>query len=212
MFNLSAMPPWHRVGKVGAVLALVCVQTALAFAQNPQAVRIRGTIAKVDGAMLTVRARDGSDIDVRLADTVAVSTVVRASLSDIKPNVYVGTAAVPQTDGTLRALEVLIFPEAMRGAGEGHSAWDLLPVSTMTNATVTESVDAVNGRSLTLKYKNGQKTVVVPEEAPIVTFVPGGRSDLRPGETVFMGVQQQPDGVLQAARVTVSKNGVVPPM
>lgn len=197
---------------VGALLSSLCIPADIASAQTSPTVRVRGTISKADGPMLTVRTRSGEDVMIRLAENLAVSTVVRAALSDIRPNSYVGTAAVPQPDGTLRALEVLIFPEAMRGAGEGHSPWDLLPESTMTNATVADSVDAVAGRSLTLRYKTGQKTVLVPPDAPVVTFTPGQRSDLRPGETVFLGAQQQADGAYQTARVTVSKDGVAPPM
>jgi endonuclease YncB( thermonuclease family) len=181
-------------------------------AQNPQTVRVRGAIMSLDGNTLVVKSREGETVPIRLADTWSVSGIVRASLADIKPGTYIGTAAMPQQDGSLRALEVLIFPEAMRGAGEGHSRWDLLPDSTMTNATVSEAVQAVDGQTLTLTYKGEQKRVSVPPDAPIVTLVPAQKTDVTTGAPVFISTQRQPDGTLTAARVTVGPNGVAPPM
>lgn len=208
----TSLPAFSRASALTLALAIGLATAGTALAQTPQNVRVRGTITKVDGPVLQIHARDGEDLAVRLGDKATVATVVAASLSDIKPGTFIGTAAQPRPDGTLKAIEIVIFPESMRGVGEGHSPWDLLPDSTMTNATVTESVDAVDGRSLTLTYKAGRKTLVVPPDAPVVTFGPGDRSDLKPGETVFMNTQRQADGSLQANRASVSKNGVKPPM
>lgn len=191
---------------VGAVLATG------ASAQNPPPTRLRGTIEKVDAQAMTLKSRDGSNLEIRLAENLVVMGVVNAKLEDIQPNSFIGAAAMNQPDGTLRALEVLIFPESARGSGEGHYAWDLLPESTMTNATVAERVAGVNGPVLTLKYKDGEKKLVVPAEAPIVTFAPGDRSLLKPGVAVFFSAAKQPDGSLSAARILAGKDGVVPPM
>jgi hypothetical protein len=192
----------------GAVLAL-----AATFAPaSAQAVRVRGTIEKVDGQTLTVKSREGQGLTIKLADNATVSGVVPRTIDDVKPNSFVGIAALPQPGGTLKALEVLIFPDAMRGAGEGHYAWDLLPESNMTNAAVADIVTKTEGRTLTLKYKDGEKTILVPPETPVVTFLPGERSELVPGAKVFIsGAQRQPDGTLTAARVAVGR-GITPPM
>jgi hypothetical protein len=200
------MRAWMPSLAAFAVVALI----ATASAQTPT--RVRGTIATVDGPSMTVKSRDGRDLDVRLAENLNVSGVVNAPLSDIKPGTFVGIAALPQTDDTLKAVEVLIFPESARGSGEGHYAWDLMPQSTMTNATVAETVTSVSGPVLTLKYKDGEKKIVVPPNTPIVTFVPGDRSLLKPGTAVFFSATPQPDGKLMAARVLAGKDGVVPPM
>jgi len=196
------------------VAALVWVSAWISVpvqAQSPQTVRVRGTIVSLDGNALVVKSRNGETVPIRLTDSWSVSGVVKASLADIKPGTYIGTAAMPQRDGSLRALEVLIFPEAMRGAGEGHSPWDLLPESTMTNATVSESVQAVDGHRLTLIYKGEQKAVAVPPDVPIVTLTPAQKADITAGVPVFVSTQRQPDGSLTASRVTVGL-GTAPPM
>src|SRR5215217_2268325 len=177
------------------VAALVWVSAWISVpvqAQSPQTVRVRGTVVSLDGNALVVKSRNGETVPIRLTDSWSVSGVVKASLADIKPGTYIGTAAMPQRDGSLRALEVLIFPEAMRGTGEGHRPWDLLPESTMTNATVAETVNKVDGPILNLTYNGGEKKVVVPPEAPIVTFAPADRSDLKPGARVIATVTKGP--------------------
>jgi hypothetical protein len=190
---------------------LVVASTVAGWAQAPTT-RVRGTIEKVDGATLTVKARDGSALTIKLADNATVGAVVPAKLSDIKPGDYVGVAATPQAGGMLRAVEVHIFPEAMRGTGEGHRPWDLLPESTMTNATVADTVTQVEGPILVLKYKEGQQRVFVPADAPVVTYVAGDRSELKPGAKIFVGAaSRQPDGSLQASRINVGR-GIEPPM
>ena len=201
----------HTVVSRAAVLGLgLLLGASAAWAQSPPT-RVRGKIERLDGPTLTVKSREGADVTIRLADNLSVSGVTKAALTDIKPGTYVGIAALPQAGGALRAVEVLVFPEAMRGTAEGHGPWDLLPESTMTNATVAESVDRVQGRALTLKYKDGERTITVPPEAPIVTLVPGDRSELKPGAAVYIPAARQPDGSLQASRVLVGRD-IAPPM
>jgi hypothetical protein len=193
-------------------LAAIAVITSIGAANAQSPTRVRGTIENVDAQSMTVKSREGRDLEIRLAENLNVSGVVKASLSDIKPGSFVGAAALPQPDGTLKAIEVLLFPESARGSGEGHYPWDLMPESTMTNATVAETVAGVSGPVLTLKYKDGEKKIMVPPEAPIVTFVPGDRSLLKPGTAVFLSATPQADGKLMAGRVAAGKDGVVPPM
>src|SRR6202043_1021119 len=144
-------------------------------------VRVRGTIEKVDGAVYVVKSRDGSELKVSLADNPLIVAIVKASLSDIKPGSFIGATGMPQPDGSQKAIEVHIFPEAMRGTGEGHYAWDLQPQSTMTNANVEQAVTGVDGQTLTLKHKNGETKIVVPPDAVIVPYAAGSRDDLKPG-------------------------------
>lgn len=134
-------------------------------------------------------------------------------MSDIKPGSYIGVSAMPQPDGSQRALHVHIFPEPMRGVAEGHFPWDVRPSSTMTNATVEQTVTGVDGQTITVKYKDGEKKVIVPPEAPIVTYLPGDKAELKPGAKIFIvAAQKQPDGTLSAARVSVGRDGLTPPM
>ena len=194
----------------GLTAMLVLLAAATATAQVP--VRVRGAIAKVSGQTLTIASRDNSTVEVRLADNAGVTAVVPAALSDITVGQFVGIAALPGADGTFRAQEVLIFPEAARGTGEGHYAWDLSAGSTMTNATVETMVERVDGPVLTLKHKDGSVNIEVPTDVPIVTFAPGDRAMLQPGAHVFISGQQRSDGVVTAGRVLVGKDGLVPPM
>ena len=183
-------------------------------AQAPQTppLRVRGTVKKLDGNTLTVKTREGSTTDIKLADNFGVIGVVKAKLSDITPGKFIGAAAKTQPDGTLLALEVVVFPDNMRGFGEGHYPWDLQPQSTMTNATVAEAVKDVKGQMLTVKYKDGEKKIVVPKSAPIVTFAPADKSAVKPGAHIFIAAMKQPYGSLAAQRVAVGLKGVKPPM
>jgi hypothetical protein len=184
-----------------------------AVAQQPQRVRVRGTIEAVDGPVLSVKSRDGSMLKVKVADNVAVRAVVKFPLADIKAGNYVGVAGMPQPDGTQKAIEVLVFPEAMRGTGEGHYPWDLEPSSTMTNASVETTVAGINGPEFTLKYKDGEKKFIVPPDTPVVTFAPSDKSELKPGARIFIiAATKLEDGTLEAAAVTVGRDGVAPPM
>jgi hypothetical protein len=161
---------------------------------------------------MTVNGRDGQKMDVALNDPLTVVTVKKVELSTIKATDYVGIATRTGADGKLTAMEVLVFPEAMRGAGEGHYAWDLEPGSMMTNGTVKGAVTAASGRDLTVAYKDGSQTISVPPSAPVVTFAPAERGDLKPGAPVFLGATKSAEGKLSAGRVTVGKDGVAPPM
>ena len=194
-----------------AALALLLSGTAVFAQPAPQRVRVRGTIEKVDGTTLTVKTREGQTVTLKLADNVGVVATMKRTLADIKPNDFVGVAAIPQGPGKpQRALEVLIFPDAMRGTGEGHYPWDLMPESTMTNATVAETVTKVDGPTLTLKYKDGEQAIVVPPETPIVTFVPSSKEAFKPGTAIFVvAAIRAEDGTLSAPRVTVG--GDIPP-
>jgi Domain of unknown function (DUF5666) len=201
----------NKTSPILATAGLVLFLATAANAQSP--IRVRGTIERVDGPTYVVKARDGTEFKVTLADNAQVTALTKASLSDIKQGSFVGVTAMPQTDGSQRAVEVHIFPEAMRGAGEGHRPWDLAPNSTMTNANVEQAVTGVDGQTLTLKYKEGEKKIVVPSEAAIVTFAPGDKSDLKPGVKVFIvAATKQPDGTLVTPRINFGKDGITPPM
>jgi hypothetical protein len=198
-------------GAAGFALVLA---SAASFAQQPQQVRVRGTIEKVDGAMLTVLARDHQQTyRIKVADNAAVRGIVKAGLSDIKENSFIGVTGMPQADGSQKAIEIHIFPEAMRGTGEGHRPWDLVPNSTMTNATVTQQVKGVQGDEITLKYKDGEKKILVVPQTVIVTYLPGDKSELKPGAKIFIaGAQKKDDGTLEAAAISVGRDGLAPPM
>ena len=198
--------------KKSAILSLTAVLALASAAANAQApTRVRGTIAGLDGNMLTVKSRDGTDIKVKLADNFGVSAAKAITLADIKQGDFVGPASRKRPDGTLEAISVQLFPAALRGVvSEGHTPWDLEPDSLMTNAIVAGMVQKSNGRELTLEYKGGSQKVFVPQGVPMFTTVPGDRSLLVPGATVFTVARPGPDGMLTTARVTVSKDGVKP--
>jgi uncharacterized protein Veg len=181
-------------------------------AQQPQVVRVRGTVEALDGSMLTVKSRDGQTYKIKLADNVAVRGIVKASLADIKENTFIGVTGIPQADGSQKAVEIHIFPEALRGTGEGHRPWDLVPNSTMTNATVAHMVKGVQGDEITLKYKDGEKKIIVTPETVIVTYAAGSKDDLKPGRKIFIaGAQKKEDGTLEAAAISVERD-LPPPM
>jgi hypothetical protein len=199
----------RQASRAGCV-ALLCAASTT-WAQDTM--RVRGTIERVDGHALAVKSRDGAELKVGLTDNVTVLGIAKASLADIKPGTFVGVTALPQPDGSQKAVEVHIFPEAMRGTGEGHYPWDLQPQSTMTNANVEQMVTGVNGPTLTMRYKDGEKKITVSPDTPIVTYVPADKSELRPGAKIFIAAaKKMPDGTLQAARVNVGKDGLTPPM
>ena len=197
------------LGMIGLLLALAAPP---ADAQEPP-VRVRGTIDRVEGDVYIVKARGGGELKVKLAEKATVVALIKASLADIKQGDYVGVAGMPQADGSQKALEVHIFPEAMRGTGDGHRGWDLQPSSTMTNGTVEQTAASSDGQVLTLKYKDGEKKIIVPPDAPIVAFAPGDKGDLKPGVKIFIvAAKKQADGSLQAPRINYGKDGLTPPM
>jgi hypothetical protein len=192
---------------VVALLAATMIDTA--FAQ--QTMRVRGTIEKLDGNALSLKASDGAALTINLTDNAQVVAVVQASVADIKPGAYVGSAAMPQSDGSQKALEVHIFPEAMRGSGEGHRPFAPVPNSTMTNGTVGRSAAVGDGHALTLTYREGEKQIVLTPGIPIVSYLIGSREDLKPGAHVtILNAAKKADGTLETTRVNVGRNGVVP--
>lgn len=208
----------QRVTRRFSVLAAAAIMLAtfaavsVAWAQQ-QNVRVRGEIVRADGNTIVVKSRDGSELTINLTDNARVSGVVPAQLSDIKAGTYIGASALPQADGSQRALHIHIFPEALRGVAEGHFPYDLQPGSTMTNATVAEVVGAADGQTLNVKYKGEEKKIVIPAGTPIVTYAPGTKDELKPGaKIIIMAAQKQPDGTLQAGSVNVGRNGMTPPM
>jgi hypothetical protein len=192
------------------LLALL-LGSGAAFAQPSPTQRLRGTVESFDGQRLVMKERSGETLSLALADNFSVNEVLAIELSAIQPNSFVGIASLPQADGSLRALEVLVFPEAARGSGEGHYPWDLQPGSMMTNATVADVAAVAQGRQLRLRYKDGEKTVSVPAEVPVVTFKPGDKALLIPGAKVMVTAQLR-DGKPTAMRALAGRNGFTPPM
>lgn len=202
-----------RVSRRSALLSLlsVCILAPTLHAQ--ETVRVRGTIEKVEGPALLVKTRDGDQVKIVTSDDAMVTAVVKASLADIKPGTYLGASGMPQADGSQRAIEIHIFPEAMRGTGDGHRPWDLQPQTTMTNANVEQKVTGRDGEVLTVKYRDGEKKLVVTPETVVVAFAPGDKADLVPGTGIFVSAaRKRPDGTLETSRLTYGKNGLMPPM
>jgi len=198
---------------LGAGGFALLLATSMAAAQAPDMVRVRGTIESVNGQTLNVKGRDGAPITVKLADDVRVLAVDKKSLADVKQGVFVGITAMPQPDGTQKAVEIHIFPEALRGTGEGHRPWDLMPNSTMTNANIDSAVTSVDGQELVLKYKDGEKKFIVPANVEVVMFAPAAMADLKPGEKIFVVAgKKQADGTIAAPSIVVGRGGVNPPM
>jgi hypothetical protein len=193
-----------------AALSLLAV-TSIANAQGT--VRLRGTVDRIEGPMYVIKLSDGTEAKVAPTEKALFVAIVKASLSDIKQGSFVGTTGMPQADGSQKAIEVHIFPEAMRGTGEGHYPWDLRPQSTMTNANVEQTATGVDGQTLTLKYKDGEKKILVPPDAMIVTYVPGDKSEITPGTKIFIAAAKKlDDGTFQTPRINYGKNGLGPPM
>ncbi|WP_262297102.1 hypothetical protein [Microvirga sesbaniae] len=197
-----------RLSLIGAFLALATLP-ALAQAPDGTPTRIRGTVEKLEGQTLVVKTQAGQEVPVALAPNFAISGVEKRSLSDIKPGDSIASTSVRGPDGKLRALEVHFLPP---GAGEGQFAWDLAPDSLMTNATVAGVAAASQGQVLRVTYKGQEAEITVPPDAPVVAFVPGDPSLVKPGAAVFIFGQRKPDGSVSASRVTLEKNGVRPPM
>jgi hypothetical protein len=204
---MSAMT--RRMLAAAAVVGVLAATSA--WAQQPQTARVRGTIEKVDGKTLLVKGRDGAPLTLTLADNVQVVSVLRASLADIKEGAFIGSGAMPQADGSQKALELHIFAESQRGTGEGHRPWDGAPNSTMTNGTAGTAVTGVDGPTITVKYRDGEKKIVVGPDVPIVRYEIGSLSELKPGAAVTVpAATKQPDGTVETARVNVGRDGVVP--
>ncbi|WP_136618129.1 MULTISPECIES: hypothetical protein [Mesorhizobium] len=189
-------------------LSVACVGSA----QAADAQRVRGTVVSFEPTLLTVKTRQGDTSAIKLNADWKISGVANASVKDIKQGDFLGIASVSKADGGSGALEVVVFPAALKGTGEGDRPWDLQPNSRMTNGTVADVTD-ISGRAVTLTYDNGQtKKISIPDNTPVVTFAPATPTDLKPGATVFVTAQRDSGGTLSSSRVVVGNNGVVPPM
>jgi hypothetical protein len=194
---------------LGASAVALLFAASFAAAQAPQMVRVRATLENVSVPMLTAKARDGAEMKIKLADNAPVNEVVKASLADIKDNSYIAVTAMPQPDGSQKAVAILIFPEAMRGVAEGFRPWDLEPNSTMTNATVAEQVAGTDGQTVTVKYKDGDKKILVTPATIIVTYKKSAASDLKAGQKIFVAAAKKlDDGTLEAPNVAYGDVGV----
>lgn len=205
-FERDVMNKTIRVALAGAIFAALC---AVASAQT---MRMRGTIEKVDGNVLTLKSSDGAEVKLTLTENATIVAVVKATLAEIKEGTFLGSAAMPQPDGTQKALEVHIFPEQMRGTGEGHRPYAPVPNSTMTNGTASgATVSGVDGSTITVKYKDGEKKIIVPPNVPIVRYEIGSKNDLKAGAPfTVLAATKKPDGTLEASRINVGRDGVVP--
>jgi hypothetical protein len=201
---------------VGAAAIGVLFATSVALAQAPQTppVRIRGTIEKVDGSMLTVKTRDGTTLQVKLADNARITAMVKATLADITVGSFIGVTAMPQPDGSQKAIGLHIFMDAQKGVVPARfSPWDREPGSTMTNADVESTVASVDGQVMMVKYPDGEKKIIVPPNTPVVKFAPGSAADLKPGaQFIIIAAQKAEDGSLTAAGINVGRDGAAPPM
>lgn len=195
----------------GISSAMVLASPAHAEDKKAEQVHVRGSIVNYSGSNLKVKTREGEAVDVALADGWKVSSVANAKVTDIKPGDFVGIASLPKEGGGDGALEVLIFPPALKGAGEGSYGWDLKPNSSMTNATVADAVKGVDGRTVTVSYHGKEKKISIPDGTPVVTFAPATKDDLVPGAVVFIPAEKAATGTI-AHQILVGKNGVVPPM
>jgi hypothetical protein len=194
-------------------IALVAASSLAATAQQPPSPsRVRGTIEAVDGDVVSVKSRSGEDVKLRMTSDIKLVGIIKIALSDIKVGSFIGTTTVPGTDGSPNAVEVHVFPEDMRGTGEGTRPYDLRPNSTMTNATVAQAVAGNDGQTLTIKYKDGEKKVSVSPETPVVTYVPADKADLKAGAKIIAVVKQLPDGSFESNRISVGRDGLTPPM
>lgn len=197
----------RRTLALSAIAAMGAV--SFAAAQAPQMVRVRATIDKVEGSMIDAKARDGTMLKIKLAANAPVNEVIKATLADIKEGSYIAVTAMPQPDGSQQAVAILIFPEALRGVAEGFRPWDLEPNSTMTNATVANEVTGTDGMTLTVKYKDGEKKIIVTSKTEIVTFKKATTADLKPGQKIFVAAAKKlDDGTLEAPNVAFGDYGV----
>jgi hypothetical protein len=195
-----------------AAFAMVAATSIFALAQQTSPTRVRGTIESVDADTLMVKSRSGEDVRLKMTGDIRVVGIVRIALSDIKVGSFIGTTTVPGPDGAHNAIEVHLFPEDMRGTGEGSRPYDLKPDSSMTNATVAQSVAGNDGHTLLIKYKDGEKKVVVSPDTPVVTYAPADKSELKPGARVIAFMKKLPDGSFETNRVSVGRDGLTPPM
>src|ERR1700722_18910109 len=215
--GLSRRPsmPVHRSTLLRPLMAVAMVAASSLFAiaqQPPTPSRVRGTIESVDGDVIAVKSRSGDDVKLHMTADMRVVGIIKISLADIKVGSFIGATTVPGPDRAQNAVEVHVFPEDMRGTGEGSRPYDLRPNSTMTNATVAESVVSNDGHTLLIKYKDGEKKIVVSPDTPVVTYVPADKSDLKAGAKIIAFMKKLPDGSFETNRVSVGRDGLTPPM
>ena len=207
--------PLHRstLTRPLVAVAMVVASSLYAIAQQPPTPsRVRGTVEGLAGDELAVKSRGGEDVKLHMTGDTQVVGITRIAMADIRVGSFIGATTVPGPDGSQNALEVHVFPESMRGTGEGSRPWDLRPNSTMTNATVAETVAGNDGHTLMVKYKDGEKKVVVSPDTPVVTYVPADKSELKPGAKVIAFMKKLPDGSFETDRVSVGRDGLTPPM
>lgn len=209
--NIRTSKPLRHTLLIATLLASALTMAGACQAEDAKPTRVRGAITAIDGDILKVHSNRNEDLQVSLTKDTQVRGVTLAQVSEIKPGSYIGSAAVPQADGTLKALEVHVFPPQMAGTGDGHCAFDLGKDSTMTNGSVGDLVTS-DGRTITVNYKGGQKKIVIPDDVPIVNLVPGDRSLLKPGVKIVVQAQPAADGSLSALSISAGENGVTPPM
>ena len=207
---------FSRLASLRAITVAALLLPSYALAQQSpvsSTTRVRGTVENLDGETLHVKSRDGADVTLHMAQTASVAGVAKMSLADVKVGSYIGVTSLPDADGTQKAVEVHVFPEAMRGTGDGTRPWDLKPNSSMTNGAVDDRTVAGNdGHTLTVKYKGGERKVLVTPETTVVTYVPAARSDIKAGTPVFAIANKRPDGTLDVARLSIGRDGLAPPM
>jgi hypothetical protein len=192
-------------------VSLLLIASVPLMAQT-STMRLRGVIEERQGSELKIKISNGEHVSLTLASPFSVSAVVKRSLSDIKVGDFIGAGARPQADGTFKAIQVVIFPEAQRGTGEGHRDWGVLPETTMTNATVAESVGSVDGSALVLRYKDGEKKITIGADATIVTLMPAQPDEVKVGTEMVTTASKDSAGHLTSARITIGKDGVAPPL
>jgi hypothetical protein len=198
----------QRAVAAASSFVLLCLAVP---AQAQETVRIRGTIERIEGPVYVVKNRDGAELKLTVTDNPLYVAIVPATMADIKPGMFVGSAGMMEADGTQKAIEVHIFPESMRGTGEGHYDWDLMPKSKMTNGNVEQAVTGVDGPVLSVKYKDGEKKLVVTPQTVVVTYVTGDKAEIKPGTKIFVAAaKKQADGTLQTPRITYGRNGAGP--
>jgi hypothetical protein len=199
------------IARVAVASVVLVLAAGAGSAQQPQTVRVNGTVESFDGQVLAVNSAKLGEVKVNLTSNAAVFGVMQATIADVKPGAYIGVGAMPQPDGSQRAIQVTVFAEVQRGLGEGHRPWDARPNSTMTNGAVDQTVASADGQVVMVKYKNGEQKIVIPPDAAILAYAVGDKTELKLGAHVaIIRAVKKPDGALEANRVNVGRGEVVP--
>ena len=206
------MHPFPKLQNVLMPIAAALVVALGCSTAQAETVRVRGAVVSLDGQKLVVHSKDGKDVPITLKDNYAALATVKSSMADIKPGTFIGTATVTQPDSSMRSVEVVVFAESLRGTAEGHYPWDLGSNSMMTNGSVGNAVKGVDGQTVTVTYKGGEKKIDIPANVPVVELEPGNKSEITPGAIVFVPSDKQADGALVSGAVVYGKEGAIPPM